>query len=314
MKNILKKIKEYDTIIIHGHQRPDGDCLGSQFGLKNIIQTTFPSKHVYAVGSNASYVSFLGKTDIIEDEVYNGALVILVDTANTERADDQRYKLGDYIIKIDHHVNVEDYGNYQYVDDKSPACAQIITEFYDKFKNLKMTKEGAIALYTGIITDTGGFKYDNVLAKTHNLTAILIDLGVVPSEISTLLSVETFETLKLKGYVLANFKVSKHGFAYIEMTRDIIEKYHVSDEQAAALVNTIGSLDKCPVWALIIEYEDAQIKIRLRSKGPVINTFAEKYNGGGHPKASGASLDSWYDLPKFIEDIDNLVKEYKESL
>lgn len=314
MKNILKKIKEYDTIIIHGHERPDGDCLGSQFGLKDIIKTTFPNKNVYAVGGNAEYVAFLGNTDVIEDDVFKGALSIIVDTANLDRIDDKRYTLSEYVIKIDHHINVESYGDYEYVDSTAPACAQIITEFYKTFNKLKMTKVGAISLYTGILTDTGSFKYDNVSRKTHELTGLLLDNGVVPSIINSYLSNDTFETLKLKGYVLANFKVSKHGFAYIEMNREIIEKYHVTDEQAASLVNCIGTLDKCPVWALIIEYNDGKIKVRLRSKGPIINEFAAKYNGGGHPKASGATLNSWDELPQFVSDVDDLLKEYKEKL
>lgn len=314
MRNILKKIRQYNTIIIHGHERPDGDCLGSQFGLKDIIKTSFSKKEVYVVGSNAAYVSFLGQTDIIDDSKFQGALSIIVDTSNIERIDDKRYELSDYVIKIDHHTKSESYGDYQYIDEKAPACAQIIIEFLEKFKCLKMTKYGAEALYTGIITDTGSFKYDNVSSKTHDLTGKLLNYGVIPSNISSYLNVDTLETLKLKGYVLSAFKVSKNGFAYIQMTRGIIEKYHVTDEQAASLVNVIGTIDKCPVWALIIEYEDGKIKVRLRSKGPVINTFAEKYNGGGHPKASGASLTSWDELDLFVEDVDNLVKEYKDSL
>src|SRR5574344_970490 len=97
---IIKKIKAYDRIIIHGHQRPDGDCYGAQFGLKDIIKNSFPEKEVYVVGETSDFVSFVGTPDRIEDALYEGALSIVVDTATEERISDKRYKLGKEVIKI----------------------------------------------------------------------------------------------------------------------------------------------------------------------------------------------------------------------
>ena len=127
------------------------------------------------------------------------------------------------------------------------------------------------------------------------------------------LSIETLDTIKLRGYCLSNFQMSDNGFAYIKMTREIINRFGVSDEDAASQVTSISSIDTCPVWAMFIEYP-TEIRIRLRSRGPVVNLLAEKYQGGGHPKASGAHLDSWDQLDDFIKDADKLVKEYKDSL
>ena len=146
MKRILDKIKTYDTIIIHGHQRPDGDCYGAQFGLKDIIKTTYPNKQVYVVGETSDYVSFLGDIDTISDDVYKGALSIVVDTATSERISDKRYTLGNYIIKIDHHIPVDNYGDLRWVDTNFPSCAQMIAYFRYKFQNeLKYTISGANA-------------------------------------------------------------------------------------------------------------------------------------------------------------------------
>ncbi|MGL4948928.1 MAG: DHH family phosphoesterase [Anaeroplasmataceae bacterium] len=315
IEKLINEINKADTIIILGHERPDGDCIGSQLGLKDIIKTSFKNKKVYAVGDNSEYTSFLGYLDIVDDEIFKKSLVIVVDTANVDRVGDKRFALATNTIKIDHHVIVDSFADLNIEDVKAPATAQIITEilYYNRDK-LSISKHGAEALYVGILTDTGRFKYDNVTSKTHILTGFLLDYGVSPLYIDNNLSVDTFETLKLKGYVLSNFKLSKHKFAYIVISREIIEKYNVTDEQAASLVNTIASLKKVYVWALIIQYKNMDIKVRLRSKGPDINLLAAKYNGGGHPKASGASLENFDQLDDFINDVDNLLIEYKNNL
>lgn len=314
MDYILNKIKEYNKIIIFGHERPDGDCIGSQYGLYYIIKETYPNKEVFITGETSDYVSFIGKPILIDDKLFANSLGICVDCANGERLSDQRYKNCDYTIKIDHHPNVDSFCDYEYVDTKSPACAQILTEFYLKFKDeLKINTKAAEALYVGILTDTGRFKFDSTTSKTLKMAAELLDLGVNIGKIDNELSVETIESLKLRGYCLNTFKVTEHGFAYLIMTRDVIEKFGVSNESAANQVTSISTIEGCPMWAMFIEYPD-QIRIRLRSRGPVVNILAEEYSGGGHPKASGAKLPSWDKLEEFLAKADKLVFEYKKSI
>jgi phosphoesterase RecJ-like protein len=312
MKRILDKIKAYDTIIIHGHKRPDGDCLGSQFGLKDILVSSFPNKKIYVVGGTSDYVSYVGEVDTITDDIYKGALSIVVDTATESRISEPRYTLGEYIIKIDHHIPVDDYGDLRWVDTNFPSCAQMITYFYYKFKNeLTLTKTGAIALYTGIVTDTGRFRYRGVSKLTHQLAGLLIEKGVDVEFIDQQLSKETLEMVALKGYVLSNYEIKGH-FIYIKMTRDVINKYGVTDEQAASVVNALSGINGFPVWALFIEYPN-EIRIRLRSNGPVISTLANQYEGGGHAKASGARLNSWDDLEGFAEKANEVATAYIEG-
>ena len=314
MEFILKKIEEYKRIIIFGHVRPDGDCIGSQYGLQRIIKESYPDKEVLVSGETSDYVGFVGKPEMVDDSLFKGSLGICVDVANSDRISDQRYKNCDYVIKIDHHPNVEAFGDYNYVDDKAPACAQIITEFYLNYnKELKMTTEAAEALYVGIITDTGRFKYDSTTSKTHIIAASLLEHGVNIGKIDNELSVETIDSLKLRGYCLNTFKVTEHGFAYIVMKRETIEKFGVSDEDAANQVTSISTIEGCPSWAMFIEYPE-QIRIRLRSRGPIVNQLAEEYSGGGHPKAAGARLDSWDDLDGFLAKADKLVDDYKKSI
>lgn len=309
--NILNKIKEYNRIMIHGHIRPDGDCYGSQFGLKDIIKTSFPEKEVYVVGEICNYVSFLGTPDNISDDMYQGALAICVDCASGERLSDQRYKMADFVIKIDHHIVVDSYGDINLVKDEKPACTEIIFDLYNEFKDeLKIAEQGAKALYTGLVTDTGRFRFDSVSSNTFKVAASLLDLGVKVDEIDNLLSVETLEVMKFKGYVLSHFKLTKEGFAYVVVKKEVVEKYNISYEDAANQVNVISTLPDYPVWALIIEYPN-EIRVRLRSRGPAIDALANQYGGGGHAKASGCHLDSFDDLKQFVKDTNQVVKKYK---
>jgi bifunctional oligoribonuclease and PAP phosphatase NrnA len=314
-EHILEKIKEYKTITIHMHIRPDGDCYGAGFGLKNILTETFPEKNVYVVGEESDYVSFIGKPDIITDDTFKGALSICIDTAATSRVSDQRFNLADYVIKIDHHIPVQDFGDYQYVDTTRAASAQIILEFYLKFKDqLKFNIEAAKALYTGIVTDTGRFRYRSVTADTFKDVAFLVDFGLDFTEILSKLDIKSEELLKLKGYVLQNFEKTPNGVAYIKMKPEIIEKFNVSHEEATSLVNELSVLEDCPVWMLFAEYENNIVRGRLRSRAPAIDKLANKYDGGGHKLACGANLGNWEKVEVLLKDADQLVKEYKQSL
>lgn len=318
MKNkkvILEKIKEYETIIIHGHTRPDGDCYGAQFGLKDIINSTFPNKNVYAVGETSDYVSFVGEIDVIPISTYEGALSIVVDTAIADRISDQNYKLGKEIIKIDHHIPSEDsnYADYYWVDTEKPSCSQMIAEFYHTFKDeLKLTYDGALAMYVGNVTDTGGFRYRGVDRTTHEMAGMLLDFGVDVAYVDFKLSMKTLDEVKVKGYILMNFEQTKEGFAYFKMTKEIMDRYNLSNEEASATVNTLAGIEGYPVWALFME-SDNGIRIRLRSNGPEIESIARKYDGGGHAQAAGARLESFEEIEDFIKDINLHLTNYKQE-
>jgi phosphoesterase RecJ-like protein len=311
---ILDKIIDYQTIIIHMHQRPDGDCYGAGFGLKEILRETFPEKRVYVVGETAEYVKFIGDVDIIADDVFEGALAIVVDTATRDRVADQRYQKCAYIIKIDHHLPIDSYGDYQYVDTTRPATSQIILEFYLEFYHLlKLNMTAARALYAGIVTDTGRFKYRSVTADTFKAVAHLLDYGLDFSEVLMSLDVKSENLMRLQGFVLQNFEKTPHGVAYIKMKPDIIQKFGVTLEEATSLVNELSVLEDCPVWILFAEYDQKFVRARLRSKGPAIDLLANKYEGGGHPMACGANLGTWEKADLLILDADLLVQEYKTS-
>lgn len=312
-KKVLEKIKEYETIIIHGHIRPDGDCYGSQFGMKEIIKNSFPNKKVYVVGETSDYVGFLGDVDEITPDTYKNALSIVVDTASELRVSDQNYKLAKEIVKIDHHIPGEDsyYADYYWVDVDKPSCSQMIAEFYNTFSDeLKLSYEGALAMYTGIVTDTGGFRYRGVNRHTHEMAGLLLDFGVDVEYVDKQLSTKQLNEIKLKGYMLTNFHSTDGGFIYFKMTREIMKKFNLTEESASAGVNYLAAIKGYPVWALFVEDEN-EVRIRLRSNGPEIESIARQYGGGGHSQAAGARIPSFDHIEEFAKVVDKHIKNSK---
>ena len=312
-KEILKTIEAYNRILVHGHIRPDGDCYGSQFGLAEIIKENYPEKDVHVVGDTSDFVSFLGTPEkaTITDEMYKGALAIVVDCGSADWVSDQRYQTADKVIKIDHHIAQVHYGDIVYVEEESPACCQIITKFA-KEMGLKINEKAAFALYTGLVTDTGRFRFRGVDSDTFDAASELMKHNVDVEVLDNKLSVETMNVIKYKGYVLANACFTDSGVVYIKVTRDIVNQFGLTDEEAASQVGLLGTVEGYPIYLLFMEYP-TEIRIRLRSRGPRVDKLANMYGGGGHEKAAGAHLDSWEDLPRFIEDINKLNKYYQET-
>ncbi len=291
---ILEKIKEFDTICLFGHIRPDGDCLGSQFGLKDIINTTYPDKKVYVLGQSSNYVKFLGEPDIVPDYVFENALGIAVDTGSIDRISDPNFRKCKELIKIDHHHPVGTYGDIIWIEVDWPATAQMITYFFEQFKyELKMTKKGAEALYTGIVTDTGSFRYRGVTGLTLQLAGKLVNYGANPTRIEERLSMQEPKLKDLKGYVLTNMKRESFGFAYIIISKAIMERFNVNYEEAASMVSELAGMKGYPIWAILIEYPN-EYRVRLRSfgSGPTVHDIAEKFGGGGHDNAAGCNVSN----------------------
>lgn len=309
---LLEKIKEYNKIIIFGHIRPDGDCLGCQFGLYHILKETYKDKEIHVVGEESNYINFLGKPSVLPDDYFTNFLAISVDLPDYERISDKRYDKASYKVKIDHHQTINNFADLEIVSSTKPACTVLIYEFYKEFENeLKMNHDAAFSLYTGLITDTGRFYYaanEEIFLMASDLMKYDID----NKKLQLSLSKESYNTLKFKGYVINNFKVTSDGFAYCVIKQKIIKKYKLSNEEAANMVNVFSSLSNVLVWALVIEYED-EIRLRIRSKNIRIDTLANKYNGGGHMLASGAKLNSFKDLKQFIIDANNHIIENKTN-
>jgi phosphoesterase RecJ-like protein len=312
-KEIIEKIKEYDTIIIHRHVRPDPDALGSQGGLAEILKASFPAKQIYVVGEEIPSLQFLNTMDSVADETYNGALVIVCDTANQERVSDQRYSKGSYLIKIDHHPNKDVYGDLVWVETEASSVSEMIYEFYTfgkKKYDFKLPKSAARLLYAGIIGDTGRFLYSNTRSLTFQYASELLETGLCPEEIYNNMYKTSLKTARLNGYVLENFTYLDEGVGYIFISDEKLQEFDASPSEASMLVNSFANVEGIKAWVFFIEEKEKQlIRVRLRSKGPVVNKLAANYNGGGHPRASGASIYKQEEMNQVISDLVKLCQE-----
>lgn len=318
LETILQKIVEYDRIMIFRHVRNDGDCVGASKGLKEIIQASFPLKQVYLIDRDtAKYLEFLGPEDEdVSDEIYSSALGIVVDTASADRISNKKYTLCRELIKIDHHIPVEDYGDIRWVEEHRSSCCEMIVKFYETFcDRLTLTPAAATYLYTGMVTDSGRFRYDGVNGDTMRHAGTLLDVGVDTQTLYAQLYLDDFENLKFKAHVYEKMCITENGVAYIFVDRAMQEKFGLSLEQASACISALDSIRGCLSWLAFIETGDEKgtIRVRLRSRFVHINTIAEKYRGGGHACASGATLYSREEIDDLLKDADALVKEYKET-
>ena len=311
--DILAQIKKYDTIIIHRHQRPDPDAYGSQVGLAEIIRASFPKKKVYQVGEMVSRFDWLVSQDEIEDSVYNDALVIVTDTANRPRVDDERYTKGKYLIKIDHHPNDDVYGDICWVNTQASSCSEIIYDFYAACQaELTLPASAARVLYAGIVGDTGRFMYDATTPHTLRVAAALVETGIDAAQLNRKLDSISEPLARLSAYVLENMVVTKHKAAYVILTREIMAKYNLSDGGTAPVVPLLGKVEEVVCWTVLVEQENHTYRLRIRSKGPVINELAKEYHGGGHPLASGAMLKDASAIETYVEKLDQIAASAAE--
>ncbi|HEO3203127.1 TPA: bifunctional oligoribonuclease/PAP phosphatase NrnA [Streptococcus agalactiae] len=305
-QQILDKIKEYDTIIIHRHMRPDPDALGSQIGLRDIIRHNFPKKKVLATGFDEPTLAWIAKMDQVTDQDYQGALVVVTDTANTPRIDDERYKKGDFLIKIDHHPNDEVYGDLSYVDTNASSASEIVTDFALSC-DLLLSTSAARVLYNGIVGDTGRFLYPATTSKTLKIASKLREFDFDFSAMARQIDSFPFKIAKLQGFIFEQLKIDKNGAACVTLTQEDLKRFDVTDAEIAAIVGVPGKIDIVESWAIFVEQSDGHYRVRLRSKSHIINEIAKRHNGGGHPLASGANSYSLEENQAIYQEIQEIL-------
>ena len=317
-EQILQKIKDYNRIFIFRHVRNDGDCVGATKGLKRILQLSFPEKEIYLIDQEtAKYLEFLGPEDEpVDESLYADALGIVLDTASEARISNKNYKLCKELVKIDHHIPLEHYGHINWVEEERSSCCEMIVDFYRTFdQELQLDSEAATYLYTGMVTDSGRFKYSGMTGETMRCAGVLLDVGVDTDTLFARLYLEAYEYLKFKAYIYEHMQITENGVAYILVDKAMQEKFQLSLEQASAIVGNLDSIRGCICWIVFIENGDetGSIRVRLRSRFVHINPVAEKYRGGGHACASGATVYNQEEVQALLNDADALVKEYKET-
>ena len=306
-EKILNEIKSFDTIIIHRHNNPDGDALGSQIGLKNIITENFPEKTVYVVGDSSKRYGFMEQSgmDEIADSVYENALAIVLDTSAAALISDDRYKTAKRTARIDHHIFCEEICDIAVTDTSYESCCGLMTEFAIE-SGLKLSPLAAKSLYTGMVTDSGRFRYDCTNANTFRLASHLMETEFDTNEIYAQLYADDFSFIRLRAQFVLKIKFTENNVAYIYTTKDELENYEADTFTISrAMVGTMGDIKGVNIWVNFTETENG-VLAELRSNKHNINTIAVKYGGGGHLKASGATLKTREEAMQMLEDLNKL--------
>lgn len=311
-KKIYKKIRMYDEIVIVRHIGPDPDAISSQLALRDSIKESFPNKKVYAVGSGVHKFKYIGTLDKVNEEKLINPLLIVVDLPNISRIDGANISLYKDVIKIDHHPFEDKMGETEIVDIKASSAAEIIAELILNTR-LILTKSIAEKLFIGIVSDSNRFLLST--SKTLRIVAELIEKGHINiKDIYPKLYERPLSEVKFKAYLAENLIVTENGFAYIKIGTKEIDKFNVDSSTASNMINDFNYITGIYVWTFITYNEkNNQYKVNIRSRGPVINEIAAKYNGGGHKLASGVRTESASDIDNLIKDLDEVCKEYKNN-
>ena len=313
---ILDRIKRYGTVIISRHTRPDGDAVGSTKGLYHILRASFPEKRIFLDNTDYSgYVAFLGgEGEHPTDADYNGALVIVIDTGTTERISNPRFANGGELIKIDHHIDDNPYGDISWVEEERSSACEMVTDLCLSFPDeLKLTKEAATCLYTGMVTDSGRFYYRGTNADTLRCAAELLATGIDTEFIFSRLYIDDLKVMKFRADLVKRIKITENGVAWMYISRAFRLRRGLSQEDASNTVSVMSSIRGSLIWLAFIENDDGSIRVRLRSRFVEVQKLAAGYHGGGHACASGATVYSAEEEAALIKDADALLGEYKKE-
>ncbi len=308
-EQILSLLEQYDRIIIHRHKNPDGDAIGSQVGLKHLILENLPGKEVYCVGDAPRRYAFVEDStpDEIPDELYSGALAVILDLSAPELISDDRYRLAAATARIDHHIFIAPIADAEVINTSYESCCGLIAELAIE-AGWRLPSVAAHALYTGMITDSGRFRYDSVTADTHRRAAFLMQEKLDTTSIFSALYADDLRAVQLRAAFTLKIQALPCRVAYIYTT---LEEFKATGESAftvsRGMVGTMSDLRGIDIWANFTETEEG-VLCELRSSRYNINTVATKYGGGGHIKASGATLKDRDEAMRLLEDLKALTE------
>ena len=307
---IIEKIRQYETVIIHRHGRPDGDAMGSQVGLKHLLLKNFPKKTVYVVGDEAGFFSFMEDSamDSIPDSAYAGALAVILDCGAAHLISDDRWQMATETIRIDHHLYTAAVAGTEVIDSSFESCCGMIAQLAME-AGWKLTPLAAKSLYTGMVTDSGRFRYDSTTARTYRLAAFLMEQQFDTNEIYRDLYADDFESKARKAQFILKTKFTPNRVAYIYTTLEELQTMDVSVFTVSrGMVNTMADIKGTGIWVNFTETENG-VLCEIRSSGVNINPIAVKYGGGGHAKASGATVPNRATAMNMLQDLDALAGE-----
>lgn len=313
-KQVYKAIKRYNVIVLARHIGADPDALGSTLGLKEAIKYTFKNKQVYAIGTPASKHRYIGELDEFNQDTKN-ALLIVLDTPDKKRIDGANPDDYGCVIKIDHHPFVEKFGDIEIIDDKASSAAQLVIEFIFKTR-MKINKEAAKKLYIGVVGDTNRFLFSYTSTKTFDLVSKMIkETDIDFTSLYEKMYVKSLKEARFQGYVVSHLTVTENGLGYIKMNQELLDELDIDVATATNSVNSLNYIDGMYTWVVIAQdTANDNIRVSIRSRGPIINEVAVHFNGGGHIYASGARIKTFEEADALIKELDDVCLEYKNNL
>lgn len=295
---VAQALRAGDNFLVVTHERPDGDALGSAFAMAHVLEalgkrwTLMVSEPMPA---RFSYLPMFERAVVgVETTAVPFSDVVAVDCADAERFAALRpYMAADArIVNVDHHRTNPRYGIANLVDAEAAATCELVYHVARQL-TLDLTKPLATCLYTGILTDTGGFSLPNTTRVVHQIAAILLASGVEPYDVAEpALETRTWQQMLLLKMALANLTVSEDGkYAVLYVTKEMLEETNATEDDAEGLVGFARSVDTVEVGILLKEVAKGTVKVSLRSKRYVdVSTIAQEFGGGGHVRAAGCTL------------------------
>ena len=310
-EKLFQLIQEYDTITIFHHVNADGDALGSQHGLRSWILEQFPDKNVFALGDdNSSLMHLFPKHDVVADELIENSLAIIVDTSTKDRINDKRALNAKVKFRIDHHINVEQFTDYEIVEPPMTSTCQLVATLLKEHTGKVLSATVSKYLYYGLITDTVGFTIATVNSETFSIAAYLLESGLSVSEINRELYAMDQNLFLFRAYLMENV-IFEGNVAYIKIRQEDIRRFNITSNQAKECITIFNAIQGINIWGLLVEDEKQSniYNISLRAYQVPINELAMKYGGGGHRFAvgiKGLTEEQWQSL------LNELMKTSKE--
>ena len=309
-EKIIDKIERYDSIVLFGHLNPDGDCYGSQIALRAILKENYPNKQIFAVGSGLSnFFHLLGKMDQVSKETIANSLAVILDGNDLSRSEDKRVFSARDFAKIDHHIDLQSFHEGpEVIDDTATSTCELIYLFAKENK-LTIPLVAAKALYLGMLTDTGRFQYATNYVRLFDVLKDLINLGVEPVEITSILNISSPKSLDVKAFIYNNCQKDEAGILYVLATKKDREKLNITHPQLTANTSLISHVEGYPIWFIASETDNGGMQAELRSNLVNVQKVAIAFGGGGHTFAAGFTIDKYNQ-----ENINKLLKLLKEAL
>jgi len=303
LNEVIDAIKKGKRFLITAHVNVEGDALGSQLAMKELL--TGMGKDAFILDNDPvpEHYRFLPKAaevshDLNKVDDFDAAVVLDCPTLNrTGRVKDVIKKRAKPIINIDHHISNENFGDTNWVEPNASSAGEMVFRLF-KETGTRITKEVALSLYIAILTDTGSFNYDNTSSATHEIAGDLLGYGLDPALVSeSVYERRSIKDINLLGLVLSTIRVNKEGtIAHLEVTKDMLDNTGADIAKSEGLINFARSIDGVKVAVLFKEDQKDKNKINIsfRSKGNGdaidVNKIASSFSGGGHTKASGCII------------------------